>query len=300
MATSDSRLSDARTPTAHNQAASTITSGQLALARGGTGADLSATGPGYLKQGTAGATATVVADIPYGDLTYSGLTVGTVLRATATGAAAFGAVDLANASAITGDLSDVNLSANVPLKDALNVFSTTQRITTSGDATGTNALEIYGNTMLRSYINNFGAQLWYLNNGGGADNGIIGYTVASGAVALVFRAADQTARSDIRHLAGGGLTFHAISTSGVPPEIMRIEDTKTVLIGKTTGLTGAGELDVAGAIHGDKHVELIEITAPAAPAANGVRIYAEDNGAGKTRLMALFSSGAAVQIAIQP
>lgn len=45
---------------------------------------------------------------------------------------------------------------------------------------------------------------------------------------------------------------------------------------------------------------MAEMTAPSAPAANGVVIYAEDDGAGKTRLMALFSSGAAQQIAIQP
>jgi hypothetical protein len=47
-------------------------------------------------------------------------------------------------------------------------------------------------------------------------------------------------------------------------------------------------------------IGLIEQTAPAAPAANGVRIYAEDNGAGKTRLMALFATGVAQQIAIEP
>lgn len=46
--------------------------------------------------------------------------------------------------------------------------------------------------------------------------------------------------------------------------------------------------------------ELGEMTAPAAPAANEVRLYAVDNGAGKTQLMALFSSGAAQQVAIQP
>ena len=46
--------------------------------------------------------------------------------------------------------------------------------------------------------------------------------------------------------------------------------------------------------------QLSEMTAPAAPAANGVRIYAEDDGAGKTRLMARFATGAAVQIAIEP
>lgn len=47
-------------------------------------------------------------------------------------------------------------------------------------------------------------------------------------------------------------------------------------------------------------LQLQEITAPAAPAANGVRIYAEDDGSGKTRLMARFATGAAVQIAIEP
>ena len=47
-------------------------------------------------------------------------------------------------------------------------------------------------------------------------------------------------------------------------------------------------------------VELDEMTAPAAPAANSVRIYAVDNGSGKTQLMALFATGAAQQIAIEP
>lgn len=48
------------------------------------------------------------------------------------------------------------------------------------------------------------------------------------------------------------------------------------------------------------YIEGAEQTAPAAPAANGYRIYAEDNGAGKTRLMCLFASGAAQQLAIEP
>lgn len=47
-------------------------------------------------------------------------------------------------------------------------------------------------------------------------------------------------------------------------------------------------------------LEMTEMTAPAAPSANGVYIYAEDNGSGKTRLMALFNTGAAQQIAIEP
>jgi len=45
---------------------------------------------------------------------------------------------------------------------------------------------------------------------------------------------------------------------------------------------------------------MVEQTAPSAPSANGCYIYAQDNGAGKTQLMALFNSGAAQQIAIEP
>ncbi len=47
-------------------------------------------------------------------------------------------------------------------------------------------------------------------------------------------------------------------------------------------------------------LQFVEQTAPAAPSANYVRVYAQDNGAGKTQLMALFGSGAAQQIAIEP
>lgn len=62
----------------------------------------------------------------------------------------------------------------------------------------------------------------------------------------------------------------------------------------------AGIVGVRDGTTGGAAVSLVEQTAPAAPAANGVYIYAEDDGAGKTRLMARFATGAAVQIAIEP
>lgn len=49
------------TPGTHTHSAADITSGILALARGGTGATLAATGPGYLKQASLGAVVTVAA-----------------------------------------------------------------------------------------------------------------------------------------------------------------------------------------------------------------------------------------------
>lgn len=57
----------------------------------------------------------------------------------------------------------------------------------------------------------------------------------------------------------------------------------------------ASKLDIdAGAM------TMKEMTAPSAPAANSVVIYLVDNGAGKTQLMALFPTGVAQQIAIEP
>lgn len=51
---------------------------------------------------------------------------------------------------------------------------------------------------------------------------------------------------------------------------------------------------------GTGYLEMTEVTAPSAPAANSGRLYFEDNGAGKTRLMCLFGSGSAQQLAIEP
>ncbi len=50
----------------------------------------------------------------------------------------------------------------------------------------------------------------------------------------------------------------------------------------------------------DTFLQGAEMTAPSAPAANGFRIFAQDNGGGKTQLMVLFNTGAAQQLAIQP
>lgn len=51
---------------------------------------------------------------------------------------------------------------------------------------------------------------------------------------------------------------------------------------------------------GQHYLILDEMAAPAAPNVNKVRIFAQDNGAGKTQVMAIFNTGAAVQVAIQP
>lgn len=53
-------------------------------------------------------------------------------------------------------------------------------------------------------------------------------------------------------------------------------------------------------LEGGHYLEFQEMAFPAAPGANRARLFVEDNGAGKTRLMIRFSSGGNQQIAIQP
>jgi hypothetical protein len=56
----------------------------------------------------------------------------------------------------------------------------------------------------------------------------------------------------------------------------------------------------SGAVRTAGAVAFAEMTTPAAPAANVAHLWLEDNGAGKSRLMVQFATGAAIQLAIQP
>jgi hypothetical protein len=76
--------------------------------------------------------------IAYTQLTYSALTAGQVLRATGAAAAAFGALDLANASAITGSLPYGNLPTGSSSWDTGvgTTITITRSLTVSGTLTG--------------------------------------------------------------------------------------------------------------------------------------------------------------------
>lgn len=107
---------------------------------------------------------------------------------------------------------------------------------------------------------------------------------------------------------GGGMTVTGAAASGVVDmnttssgysftfsidsiEKMRLDTAGNLGI----SVSPSTRLDIgAGAIEGE------EMTDPGAGAANTYRLFAEDNGAGKTRLMVRFATGAAQQIAIQP
>ena len=87
-----------------------VTTGVFPVARGGIGVG---TGTGIAQgNGTS----------PFTFITNS-TTVGQILRVTGSNTYGFGALDLADGDAITNDLPDANLSANVPLIDGTNVFT---------------------------------------------------------------------------------------------------------------------------------------------------------------------------------
>jgi len=70
---------------------------------------------------------------------------------------------------------------------------------------------------------------------------------------------------------------------------------RSVAVGADSESTAADQVQF-----GLRHVELREVTAPGTPGSNRVRLYAQDNGAGKTQLIAKFQSGATVVIATDP
>lgn len=75
-------------------------------------------------------------------------------------------------------------------------------------------------------------------------------------------------------------------------------NTRDLVIGraatKALGIWGDTGRSTGGAL------EMTAMTAPSSPAASKVRLYADTDGGGRVRLMALFPSGAAQQVAIEP
>jgi hypothetical protein len=77
-------------------------------------------------------------------------------------------------------------------------------------------------------------------------------------------------------------------TSNATSQHIRLLNAGLALTASDPGLVPAGV------------IELSEISAPAAPGANNARLYARDNGAGKTQIVAVFNTGAVQVIATQP
>lgn len=103
--------------------------------------------------------------------------------------------------------------------------------------------------------------------------------------------------------AGGAFTrINLGGTTSSFPAIVRNSASINIKLADDSAFAGLGcqFLSTVAHIGLGTYLEGVEMVAPAAPAADSWRLFGQDNGAGKTQLMVIFSSGAAQQIAIQP
>jgi hypothetical protein len=97
----------------------------------------------------------------------------------------------------------------------------------------------------------------------------------------------------VNDMPGRLVFFTTPDGSSVPSERMRIDNAGLIGINGVT--SPSTELDIgAGAM------EFEEMTAPGGGAANTARLYAVDNGAGKTQLAVVFNTGAVQILATEP
>ena len=112
---------------------------------------------------------------------------------------------------------------------------------------------------------------------------------------------------EVRHTAGyagyGG--YHTWYANGNLKATLNdtglyLYDTQTITANSASAALNLTQSGAGPSINTNSFIQGAEQTAPSAPAANGYRIFAQDNGAGKTQLMVIFATGAAQQIAIEP
>jgi hypothetical protein len=94
----------------------------------------------------------------------------------------------------------------------------------------------------------------------------------------------------------------AIGVKGVVADGQALRGETTVghavhgVASSTSGYGGFFE----GKVFTSRFHEMVEIAVPAAPGANGAKLFVRDNGSGKTQLCVLFSTGAVQVLATQP
>lgn len=158
----------------------------------------------------------------------------------------------------------------------------------------------------------------YVQNELAGGTGVAALNVAAG-VGFVAENQDASAVGFVmRHGTGGGASTLGKFEANIAgsAELVTIASDQTSKFGVVYRMSGAGNeaLTVfdAGAAKAlvlgadDGHVfttafiDVVEMTAPAAPAANTGRLYVDDNGAGKSRLNVRFASGAVQVLATEP
>jgi len=184
-------------------------------------------------------------------------------------------------------------------------------VTDTASAAGTNLVSLQVGGITKALVSKRGA---FLTTGNSSVSDVAFGLTSSGNTAGVGMYFGSY--SEIRFAVGSGVAGLSLDASHVNINSTALVSFGTV--GSSYGDIGfcrnaAGVLEINSATAGTYrdlkyrnivgqtgYTEMVEMTAPAAGAANTARIYAVDNGAGKTQLMVIFASGAAQQIAIEP
>ncbi len=109
----------------------------------------------------------------------------------------------------------------------------------------------------------------------------------------------------------GGNTYVTLSDDGDDSDLTMHLNGKTLMTVESNGAANAGRVLLGDGVNlvlnndatdtDSGYISLEELSAsPGITSATRCTIYIEDNGSGKTRLMAQFGSGAAQQLAIEP
>jgi len=155
------------------------------------------------------------------------------------------------------------------------------------------SLPISGGTLSGNIVLSTG-ELQFGTDGQGildsAGNEVLTFTAVASAINQ-FKMENAAASGFVRLSAEGGDTNIGmrIATKGADVIILEVNGQDDYSFGEEV-LT----------MQNGNYITFAERTAPSAPSANRISLFAQDNGSGKTQLMALFQSGAAQQVAIEP
>ena len=176
--------------------------------------------------------------------------------------------------------------------------ATSNNWSTSGTMLGLNAPSGFGGSLLAAQLNG-AARMSLASDGVISLMGTASIGLRTDVGMLMLNTVSAASSSGVVGIGGAGFYpgLNISSTAGIrwtndspaaSADIYLLRKAASILALTANGTTTGAALEFA------------EQTAPSAPGSNCVRIYAEDNGSGKTRLMALFPTGAAQQIAIEP
>jgi hypothetical protein len=134
----------------------------------------------------------------------------------------------------------------------------------SSSNTNANLFQIFNSeNVMKTWMTDRGAQNWTVQDSVGAECGTIRYATPTGRMGILFFDQTGNGRSDLRHVAGGGLALATGATSGIPTEFIRLD---------ANGFTGFGTTTPSANIHVTGTIidsPIASITASATYAENG-------------------------------